>query len=152
MTVVLATVALLAAACGSRTDAGDGATPDTDTEPTAAPPTAPVTVSATHAQFLARDHLPPCDPVVLAQGEAVPPESWTCLDDADDETGAELVVTAPTIEGDPIVTYYRVGPAIAGLEIYVDSTKDAFGDSANPWQYESCPATVAAKRPSGCHR
>jgi hypothetical protein len=55
--------------------------------------------------------------------------------------GAELVVSAPTVEGDPIVTYYRVLPG-GGVEIFVDSTLDEFGGDGAGWSLQRCPPAV----------
>jgi len=87
-----------------------------------------------------------CGEIHLGQGEAVPSDAWRCLDSASG-TGAELAVDMPTSEGDPIVTYDRVGPPIDGLEIFVDTTQDGFGQRA--WTHELCPDTIAAREPLG---
>ena len=65
------------------------------------------------AAFVGREPLQSCGDVRLDQGESVPDDLYRCLDEAA-ATGAELVVTMPTTEGDPIVSYYRVGPQIDG--------------------------------------
>lgn len=126
---------------------GEGTTP---AAPSGAPSSEPAPSAAGTSPFPERIPLPACDPVVLAQGEVVPPEAWDCLNDAAAATGAELAVTTPTVEGDPITSYYRVGPGIEGLEVYVDGTKDRFGDPQHPWTYTSCPQTVDASEPAGC--
>jgi len=53
----------------------------------------------------------------------------------------------PTTEGDLIV-YYRVGPAIDGLEVFRDATHDKFGQQA--WSHELCPGTITVTEPLGC--
>ena len=89
-----------------------------------------------------------CGEIVLGQGEAVPDEAWACLDGAR-ETGAVLRVTALTTEGDPVLTVYRVGPYVDGLEITTDWTQDRFaGDQTVT--VETCPDTVTAAQPEGC--
>jgi hypothetical protein len=49
-------------------------------------------------------------------------------------------VTAPTTEGEPITTYYRVLPA-GGLEVFTDATADSYGPGE--WRHVRC-ADVAA--------
>lgn len=98
----------------------------------------------------ARAPLTSCGTVDLGQGEAVPETAWDCLDQATD-AGAELVVSTPTTEGDPIVTYYRVGPGIDGLEVYVDNRADRFaGVDDRGVTRQLCPATTTAQDPAGC--
>ncbi len=96
--------------------------------------------------FADRSPLALCGEVELAHGEQVPVDAWACLDDAFG-TGAELVVTAPTTEGDPVVTYYRVGPGIDGLEILTDASGDRYGGGAST---PLCPGTVTVTKPLGC--
>ncbi|GEL93458.1 hypothetical protein [Cellulomonas composti] len=90
-----------------------------------------------------------CGEIVLGQGEQVPATAWACLDAATG-TGATLVVTFPTTEGDPIVTTYRVGPDVDGLEITTDATQDRFGGPDAGISTETCPDTVTAAEPLGC--
>ena len=63
----------------------------------------------TPQQFLDRAELPSCGEITLAQGDEIPLENLDCLDSAGPE-GAELSVTRPTTEGDPVTEYYRVLP------------------------------------------
>jgi hypothetical protein len=99
------------------------------------------------ASFTEREPLPACDPVRLGQGETVPDDAWACLENGLVE-GAELVVEAPTTEGDPITTYYRVGPSIDGMEIFTDGTADTFGPGT--WTHQLCPDTEDPREPLGC--
>ncbi|MDQ3900138.1 MAG: hypothetical protein M3319_06700 [Actinomycetota bacterium] len=99
------------------------------------------------AEFSERGMLPSCGQITLDQGEQIPADTLRCLDDAFD-TGAELAVTFPTVEGDPIVRYYRVGPGIDGLEIFDDTSQDRFG--AGRWNHMLCPGTVTASEPLNC--
>lgn len=92
----------------------------------------------TPQQFVDRAQLPSCGEVDLDQGAEIPAESLTCLEDAGDE-GAELAVTRPTTEGDPIIEYYRVLPG-GGWEAYIDATQDEFGGG---WWYTECPDAEA---------
>ena len=97
------------------------------------------------AQWEDRDALPSCGSVVLSQGESLrgdAPFEVACLREGlESGNGAELVVQAPTVEGDPIQSYYRVTPRGA-TELYEDATKDAFGDGE--WHFTHCetPASV----------
>ena len=97
--------------------------------------------------FRERPVLASCGEIRLDQGETVPGEAWACMEAAL-STGAELVVDMPTTEGDPIVTYYRVGPSIEGLEVFRDTTQDEFGPRA--WSHELCPDTTSPSEPVGC--
>lgn len=99
------------------------------------------------AAFVDRAPLVSCGDVQLDQGESVPDDLYRCLDDAA-ATGAELVVTMPTTEGDPIVHYYRVGPQIDGVELFVDATRDAFG--SRRWVHLLCPEATSASAPGEC--
>ncbi|NLF04134.1 MAG: hypothetical protein GX593_03885 [Actinomycetales bacterium] len=85
--------------------------------------------------FTNRKPLFSCGEFVLGQGATTPQEGWDCLAEHL-ETGAELVVVAPTVEGDPIMTYYRVGPEIDGMEYFSDPTFDTWG--ADEWEHMLC--------------
>jgi hypothetical protein len=102
------------------------------------PPEDPITSSrnspAAPATFRERAELASCGEVVLDQGESTPDDAAACLD-AGFASGAELVVVGPTTEGDPVVSYYRVGPAIQGMEIFIDSTLDQWGFG---WSHQMC--------------
>jgi len=99
------------------------------------------------SSFTDRTVLASCGELSLGQGEEVPADAWACMDAASD-SGAELVVEMPTTEGDPILTYYRVGPGIDGLELFSDTTQDSFGPRT--WSHEVCPDTVTVSEPLGC--
>ncbi|NTW40283.1 MAG: hypothetical protein HGA44_10425 [Cellulomonadaceae bacterium] len=102
--------------------------------------------------FAERPALASCGEITLDQGQGVPDDSWACLDAAAaDGSGAELTVSMPTVEGDQIVTYYRVGRGIDGLEVYVDASADRFaGPDARGWVHQLCPGTVKVAEPLGC--
>jgi hypothetical protein len=51
--------------------------------------------------------------------------------------GAEYVVEYLTTEGDPITNYLRVLPGIYDVEVFVDSSNDAYGGG---WQHRTCRA------------
>jgi|GEM_PF-2346202 len=85
--------------------------------------------------FTNRKPLLSCGEFVLGHGAQVPDEAWDCLA-AGADAGAELVEVYPTIEGDPIINYYRVGPDIDGVEYFVDSTYDNFG--SGEWEHLVC--------------
>lgn len=87
--------------------------------------------------FEERQPLPSCGEIELAQGERIPESAVACMDAAGD-TGAELIVSAPTVEGDLVVTYYRSLPG-GGVEIYTDSTLDKFAGGGSPWTMLRCP-------------
>ena len=89
--------------------------------------------------FEARAPLPSCGSLVLDQGislERAGRDGITCLAAAlTSGKGGELKVQEPTTEGDPVVSYYRVTKQRT-TEVYVDSTRDKFGDV--DWSYSSC--------------
>lgn len=98
------------------------------------------------AEFRQREPLPSCGDVELAQGETVPDQAWACMNAAFGG-GGELAVLQPTVEGDPIVTFYRVGPDIRGMDLIIDSTLDTFGFG---WLVQHCVDSVDAREPAGC--
>ncbi len=85
--------------------------------------------------FTNRKPLFSCGEFVMGQGAEAPSAGWDCLA-AHLDTGAELVEVTPTVEGDPIISYYRVGPDIDGLEYFNDPTFDTFG--ADTWTHLVC--------------
>ena len=100
--------------------------------------------------FASRPALPSCGELQIAQGERVPDDAWECLDQAVAGGGAELVVTSPTTEGDPTTTYYRVGPGIDHLELFIDVSQDAYRGDGPAWSHQVCPDTLTAAAPLGC--
>ena len=95
--------------------------------------------------FQQRDPLPACPDITLEQGEAIEGTSAACLEEAGSE-GAELAVVLPTVEGDPIVRFFRVGPDIDGMEIWEDWTRDTFGGG---WHLGLC-SEVNVSNPGDC--
>ena len=85
--------------------------------------------------FVNRTPLFSCGEFVLGQGAPMPRGGWDCLAEHV-ETGAELVEVTPTVVGDPVIRYYRVGPGIDGLEYFADPTFDKFG--ASSWTHLVC--------------
>ncbi|MEU7112324.1 hypothetical protein [Streptomyces sp. NPDC046182] len=80
-----------------------------------------------------------CGEVSLAQGEEMQKQSAreiVCLQRAlKNGESAELKVTYPTVEGDPIREYYRLTPQ-GRLEVYTDSTDDSYSDQK--WSFAEC--------------
>lgn len=76
-------------------------------------------------KFRDRSQLPSCGEV--ASRNLTGPElgGFACLSSPRD-AGAELAVLVWTQEGDPLVKYYRVGPGIDGVELFVDNTLDSY--------------------------
>ncbi|PWJ54969.1 hypothetical protein SAMN06264364_105178 [Quadrisphaera granulorum] len=87
--------------------------------------------------------------ITVGQGELAPTSSSCLFSDAAEEDGAELVVTQPTTEGDPIRTHYRRLPGQPGLEVLVDSTDDKFGSGT--WERQSCPEATSLADLGTCH-
>jgi hypothetical protein len=101
-------------------------------------PAAPDVVDAPDS-FTDRAPLESCGVIVLELGDGdgrIPGEELQCMSDAAAGDGAELTVTSSTMEGDDIVTYYRVGPGIPSFEMFVDTTRDRYG--SKEWTYQSC--------------
>ena len=90
-------------------------------------------------QWQSRDEYSGCGDVELTQGHQIKTqakEQIECMRSAlEAGESAELKVTAPTVEGDPVRTYYRLTPKGA-LEVYVDSTDDSFG--SQDWSFTEC--------------
>ncbi|WP_202277470.1 hypothetical protein [Streptomyces sp. M2CJ-2] len=80
-----------------------------------------------------------CGEVNLAQGEEMQKQAVreiVCLRRAlKSGESAELKVTHPTVEGDPIREYYRLTPQ-GRLEVYTDSTEDRYSD--RKWSFAEC--------------
>ena len=110
----------------------------------AAGPVAPGSVP-TPSQFTDRAELPSCGEITLAQGDEIPDANLDCLDEAGAE-GAELAVTRPTTEGDPVTEYYRVIPG-GGWEAYLDGSMDRYGGQ---WWYTDCPDATSIEDLATC--
>ncbi len=104
---------------------------------------------ATPQAFLDRAQLASCGEFVLRQGESAPTTAMTCLENARGTTGAELMVTAPTVEGDPVVTWVRALPS-GGLETWSDVSADRFAGEGVSWHYSFCPDATSLASPGEC--
>lgn len=102
-------------------------------------------------KWLSREPLPSCGSVDLAQGERLEvaaEEELACMVRAlAAGEGAELALSRYTIEGGQIREYYRAIPDGA-LEIFVDSTRDAF--SSRQWRVTRCENPAAFPRYPVC--
>jgi hypothetical protein len=87
--------------------------------------------------FRNRAPLPMCRDVVLGQGEEPGPDGLDCLKRGYADDGAELAVARPTVEGDMIVSHFRVAPHAPSLQIFHDATRDKFG--SGKWEESVCP-------------
>lgn len=126
----LAAITILLTSCAA--DIGElvtGSTPKTEISPT---------VTETPQAFLEREPLASCGDFTLGQGEQYPADAMKCLEDAMGNGGAELVLTMPTLEGDPVVTWYRALPT-GGMETWSDVRQDKFAGEGVSWQFHSCP-------------
>ena len=99
----------------------------------------------TPQQFLDREKLESCGELTLAPGEEIPDDAFTCLEQGG-EDGAELAVTRPTTEGDPVTEYYRVLPG-GGWEAYIDASEDSSGGG---WWYTDCPEAETIEDLAAC--
>lgn len=91
-----------------------------------------------------REKYPSCGDVTLEQGEELiypggqAADAVACMRQAFDYgEGAELTVSFPTVEGDPVREHYRLTPEGA-LEVYVDSSGDPNSDGN--WSMSDCYA------------
>jgi len=123
-TAVVAGVAVAAVVSAGVVFAGrDGAAPP------AAPPASPAPLAAG-----ARD----CGSLTLHQGGVVPAAAVTCLAGAlSGGSSARLVVTAPTVEGDPIVTTYLT-KAGGHVSVTTDARADTYGGSGTKYFVADC--------------
>ncbi len=102
------------------------------------------------AAFRERSALPQCTVITLTQGQRVPADLKDCLLSSDAQReGAEVVVTAPTTEGDPIKTYYRALPG-GDLEVFIDTTADSFG--SGEWRHVRCADIAALENLDSCQQ
>ncbi|QNE46386.1 hypothetical protein F1C58_05320 [Glaciihabitans sp. INWT7] len=99
-------------------------------------------------EFTDRSPLVSCGEIVLAQGDTVPPGAIRCMDEAAGKSGAELSISSPTTEGDAIISYFRVGPEIDGIDQFVDATRDSFGPRR--WTYQHCRGNVTISEYGAC--
>ena len=91
------------------------------------------------ARFIGRVAYDTCGKVALGQGETVARTSaeWACLTAARTaRAGAELAISTPTTEGDPIVNYVRVNPD-GTSKVFIDPTADKFGGGQG-WMFSTC--------------
>jgi len=80
-----------------------------------------------------------CGEFQLGHVDQLPDEAIDCLADAAGTASAELAWTAPTIEGDPIVSFAFVGPGMTGVQVVTTNTFDSWaGDNAR-WAAVVCP-------------
>ncbi|MEO6712771.1 MAG: hypothetical protein ABIM89_04995 [Mycobacteriales bacterium] len=107
---------------------------------TTSPTVVPSPISALE-EFQSRSPLPSCG--TLEWGHQPAPTNDVALECFNTAmrtgTGAELMTRHPTVEGDEIHEYYRAVPGQPGYEVFVDTTRDAFG--ARGWSYGTCPGT-----------
>lgn len=79
----------------------------------------------------------------------IPISAIRCMESAAiDGNGAELAVSRPTTEGDTIVSYFRLGPGIEGMDVFVDGTADSFGPGT--WTYQHCRSAVSISEVGTC--
>jgi len=113
----LAAVLIMTSACGSGSPA-----PGSSAPPSAELPSATSPAPASSAALL------DCGRFTLSQGEGIARTAAQCLITAAGQgTAAELFVTRPTIEGDPIRLDYRV-QADRSIRLVTDSRQDRFGN------------------------
>lgn len=136
----LAAVALLLTSCAAEAE-DPAAETGTDAH-------TPPTPGATPQAFLDREPLPSCGEFTMGQGEPYPAGAMECVEDAIGAGGAELVLTMPTVEGDPVVTWYR-GLPTGGMETWSDVRQDTFAGEGVSWHYSLCPSAVSPLQDPG---
>ena len=96
------------------------------------------------AQFVNRVPLPACGQEIRGQGDGPDRDARACLLSAfKGHRSAEFASSQPTIEGDPIITYYRVWPSPeVPVEVFRDSSRDQWGTVA--WTRDVCDELVTA--------
>lgn len=136
----LVAVALLMTSCTAEaSDPPTNSSSDVPTQPTP---------GATPQAFLDREPLASCGEFTIEQGEQYPDDAMDCVEDAIGAGGAELVLTAPTVEGDPVTTWYRALPT-GGVEMWSDVRQDKFAGEGAAWYYTLCPSAVSPLAGSG---
>ena len=102
--------------------------------------------------FRSRERLTSCGSHGVDYVKGVPADAAACLlDAAKERRGAELALTHSTVEGEPIVIYYRARPGKPGFEIFKDATKDRY--ASVEWAHEICETLKVEERQlvtSGC--
>ena len=89
-----------------------------------------------------------CGQVTLDQGERIPADAVDCVDSAIGRLDAELAVVSLTIEGDPIVDFYRTSTGVPGVEVFTDGEFDRYGSKM--WMRQDCPLTTSLTSLQGC--
>lgn len=130
----LAVIALLLTSCAANV-AGPPAESSTDAQIQPTP-------GATPQAFLDREPLASCGEFTLGQGEQYPADAVECVENAIGADGAELIVTIPTVEGDPTTTRFRALPK-GGMETWSDVRQDKFAGEGVSWYYGLCPHAVS---------
>lgn len=146
LATVAAVVGLVGTQQGSETPA-ESLVAGPTTTPMVVRETVPYDAATAPEVFRKREPLPSCGDYVLGLGlgEQLPPAASACLLA---EGSAELAVSRLTIEGDPIVAYYRADPGPV-LDVFIDATRDSFGSGT--WVRKTCTGFDPARgRPTGC--
>jgi hypothetical protein len=96
------------------------------------------------AEYTERAQLPSCGHEARSQVDPPDQEMRSCLLTAFEQgRPAELAATFPTVEGDPLTTYYRVWPtADIAVEVFSDSSRDKWRSAA--WTYTVCDGMAAS--------
>lgn len=103
---------------------------------------------ATPQALLDRAPLASCGEFTLDQGEPYPVDALACISDAIGGDGAELILTAPSTEGDPITTWIRARPT-GGVETWSDVRRDRFAGEGVSWTHDVCPRAKSWLDPAG---
>lgn len=86
--------------------------------------------------------------MTLDQCEQIPLDTVDCIDTAIGSLDAELAIVSPTIEGDPIVAFYRTSMGTPGVEVFTDAEFDRYGPRA--WRHQNCSTKITLTSLKGC--
>lgn len=132
--VLCAVLGLGLASCAQTTTNGPGGAPDD-------PIAAARALENAGGMVRSGDATETCGEFAVQQGDELPRSALDCLADAFEAgASAELAWSAPTTEGDPIVSFAFVGPGIEGVEIFTTTAFDSYGGGVDgSWTGTLCP-------------
>lgn len=89
-----------------------------------------------------------CGQLTLDQGGQIPADAIDCMNSAIGTLDAELAVVSFSVEGDPIVDFYRTSTDTPGIEVFTDGEYDRYG--SKEWTYRDCQKTTTFTSLQGC--
>lgn len=123
-----------------------GACDSSGPETAAAPPAGSATPAPKHITVVAPE-LSDCGTWTIAQGEQLASEAADCLVEAvEQRQRARLIVTAPSVEGAPVLNSYLVH-ADGRVTVTIDSSRDPNSSTTLVWQNCVGPVQVIGPLP-----